>query len=53
MFVSIQTVSQAMRFVLYLPLSFIAFIHWDIVYGLAYYHTLVIVGGGMLLYMVL
>lgn len=47
------TISQAMRFPIYLPLGFAIFIHWDIVYGFTYYHTLVIVGGGILLYMIL
>ncbi len=42
-----------MRFVIYLPMGYVTFIHFDILYGLAYYHCLVIVGGGMLLYMLL
>lgn len=42
-----------MRFPIYLPIGYVTFIHFDIVYGLAYYHCLVVVGGGLMLYMLL
>ena len=38
------------RYAIYLALAFCVFIHLDIVYSYAYYHTVVVVGGGLLLY---
>jgi hypothetical protein len=36
-----------------MPLSFSIFIHFDIIYCDAYYHSVVICGGGLLLYKLL
>lgn len=53
LFISLETVRKAIRFSIYLPIGFVTFIHLDILYGLAYYHCLLIVGGGMLIYILL
>ena len=38
------------RYVTFLPLAFCVFLHFDIVYSFAFYHAIVIGGGGLLLY---
>ena len=49
-FLNLETVLKETRVFIYLPLGHVAILHMDIVYGFAYFHTMNIVGGGLLLY---
>lgn len=41
------------RYLIFLPLAFCVFLHFDIVYSFAFYHAIVIGGGGLLFYALL
>jgi len=49
-FFNLPTLAKDFRFALYLPLAFSVFLHFDIIYGYAFYHAVVVVGGGLLVY---
>ena len=49
-FFNLQKIMRDTRYVTFLPLAFCVFLHFDIVYSFAFYHAIVIGGGGLLLY---
>jgi hypothetical protein len=52
-FFNFQKIMKDTRYLTFLPLSYCVFLHFDIVYSFAFYHTIVIGGGGLLLYAIL